>query len=683
MRVQPRQQLLRIWRATARMSFRDGVWTAGGRHEPSSISDAEQLLCVMLPATETLRFRLDNPDETDPDVRAALRVLGDELAIPRQLVHALSAFMRRYADEDGIPTFAGGSYITASDPAQVPSAEQASVDLVESYAASIRLTLATIGFCRAMHGILSRRDLIDETVALEAAASKRLTAAMAGLMRSFAIFVFEVDSDEGRALLRTINQDRRANRRVLAELAEELSEVSAGLRDLSAGSGQEAKLERGRLFQCGWSWGVIAGAPRITWLDETLQRDGVALDAPYLYFTVVALDSITDLFSRRTRLDNLLDDEQQRLARALEIRWDLTQTYWAKIASFGDGTRWPLEDIPWCTIDDVESDYFSLLVTAIAARDLATRRANNDVDLSRLGQILTELANRGRITRRPFAGDPAVKLHQPGVTIPIEFAEEGSGPDLVYQATDFAPLLLKRTIAVAASINNIELRRRLLDLADLIWDHYDERRLDSGPGRDLWDQPGAVFPGIERANDLPTWHHTLRVVESLVLAAEMANTHPLRSRELSRLANDLLAEAEHLFDQEKLRGAVDVRERPAPDAAPYPNLVPSSRDAAEHVGAGNGFGGDPRSGLSYAGNGRPGAGFDRAPDGVDWATEPSGGLARHQDQLSATLKTVSQQLRWAREIIDEQPGTAAATLFEILAMLGGLAAARSDVFGAQ
>ncbi len=56
---------------------------------------------------------------------------------------------------------------------------------------------------------------------------------------------------------------------------------------------------------------------------------------PYLYFTVVALDGIQDLFSERTRILGLLDEEQQRLARALQLRLDLTRQFWAKIATFG------------------------------------------------------------------------------------------------------------------------------------------------------------------------------------------------------------------------------------------------------------------------------------------------------------------------------------------------------------
>ena len=42
---------------------------------------------------------------------------------------------------------------------------------------------------------------------------------------------------------------------------------------------------------------------------------------------------------------------------------------------FGE-ERWPLEDIPWRTTDDVESDYFSLLVTAIAAAIFSQRTSD-------------------------------------------------------------------------------------------------------------------------------------------------------------------------------------------------------------------------------------------------------------------------------------------------------------------
>ena len=89
----------------------------------------------------------------------------------------------------------------------------------------------------------------------------------------------------------------------------------------------------------------------------------VRQQVPFLYFTVNALDGIADLFSARTVILGLLNEEQQRLTAALRLRWELTQRYWATIATFGEA-RWPLEDIPWKTTDGRESDYYSLLVTS-------------------------------------------------------------------------------------------------------------------------------------------------------------------------------------------------------------------------------------------------------------------------------------------------------------------------------
>jgi hypothetical protein len=283
-----------------------------------------------------------------------------------------------------------------------------------------------------------------------------------------------------------------------------------------------------------------------------VQRDGYALDSPYLYFTVVALDAIAELFSERTRRLGLLNDDQQKLASTLRLRFDLVQQYWATIASFGVG-RWPLEDIPWRTIDEKESDYYSLLVTSIAARDLAVRR-DTDADLSRLGRVLIELANRGRITRRAFEGDPAIGLHEPGVAIDLE-GTEAMGPPLTWVASDYAALLLKRVIFVASQINDIEMRGELLALADSVWDHIAERRISDGAGARLWDQPKGVYRPVSRVFEQPSWHHTVRVVESLVFAATMAGSDPLRSEPLALLAKDLVAEAEHLLDRELLEGS--------------------------------------------------------------------------------------------------------------------------------
>jgi hypothetical protein len=561
MRIQPRRQLLQIWRATVASSLGpDGEWLWGGRDGSNSISDAEQLLCLMLPATEIPRFRVDGPDETDNDVLDALRGLGDAVEIPRRLVRAVVEYLKRYTldDEFGTPSFAGGSYaVPKADnhgERAEPTKEQLALDVVEGYASSITLMLCALGFAKVFRTALSRTDLLAEVDELERLANKRLSAAMIGLLRSFSVKVFPVDSESGQVMLQTVNQSGVSRRKVLSALHLALRDTAAGLRDLDIGLAAVDDLENPeRLFECGWSWGPTLDAPPVTFQGEAgTQRDGYASDEPYLYFTVVALDAIADLFSERTRVLGLVSDDQSRLADALRKRWDLTQRYWGTIASLGPG-RWPLEDIPWRTTDGGESDFFSLLVTSIAARNLAAL-PDKDADLIRIGELLTELANRGRVIRRPLATDTAIGMHHPGVAFEL-YGMQAFGPPLDWIAADFAPLLLKRAIRVAQLISDVKLRGHLLRLANGVWRHVEDRRIGNGLYRNLWDQPENVFPAVTGRSDRPSWHHTVRVVESLVLAASLISTFPLRSEPLAAYAEDLLAEAEHLYDQELLAGS--------------------------------------------------------------------------------------------------------------------------------
>ncbi|MDQ7904273.1 SCO2524 family protein [Phytohabitans sp. ZYX-F-186] len=559
MRLQPRQQLLEVWRATVRSSVQDGKWSWGGRGRANSISDAEQLLCLMLPATTVESFGLDEPDATDDEVARALRGLGDPVEIPQRLVRVLTEYMRRYTDDNGTPVFSGDSYFRSSERDREPTHAQTKLDVVDSFAVSVTLALATIGFVRVFRAQLRREDIRVEVDTLEKLASTRLTAAMVGLLRSFTVSVFDADSPLGRALVRTTNQSGLPARHVIDDLRRALRQVAAALREVTIGSGaaQVLDLENPhRLFECGWSWGIVKDAPRID-LDDPAedarpQPDGVAEAAPYLYFTMVALDGIAALFSERTRILGLLTEEQQRLARALQLRWDLTQQYWATIASFGPG-RWPLEDLPWRTTDEVENDHLSLLVSAVTVQDLESRRGS-DAALDRVGQVLEELAARGRVTRRPVARDPAVTLHSPGVSFELVGSGGLGGPRLTWVASDFSPLLLKRMLQVARLVRDTDLRGRLLAQADLVWDHLVKRRLVEGAGRDLWDQPSGAFSEIDPSDDSPSWYYTERVVECLVAAANLLDTSPLRSGSLAGLASELLNEADHLFDRELLSG---------------------------------------------------------------------------------------------------------------------------------
>src|SRR5205814_2404152 len=160
-------------------------------------------------------------------------------------------------------------------------------------------------------------------------ASSRLSAAMVGPLRSFTVSVFDAHSPEGRALCRTATQSGVPERQIIEDLRRALREINARLRDVTIGSGAgiaEDLDNPNRLFECGWSWGIVRKAPAIVTSEQVgEQREGVAQAAPYLYFTVVALAGIAALCSERTRLLGLPNEEETRFAPPLQPRWALTQ----------------------------------------------------------------------------------------------------------------------------------------------------------------------------------------------------------------------------------------------------------------------------------------------------------------------------------------------------------------------
>ncbi|GAA3391241.1 SCO2524 family protein [Cryptosporangium minutisporangium] len=560
MKVQPRQQLLDIWHGVARHSYADGEWRWGFREGRNSVSDAEQLLCLMYPAAEIASFSLERPDHTSDDVLHALARLGSSVEIPRTLVSALLDYMQTYS-HDGTPLFPGGSYFGAEDPGREITEEQRGLDVVEAFASSIQLSLATLAFAKVFRTVITRRDLLEAVNDLESLAGARLSAAMVGLLRSFSVQVFESGSLAAQSLVGMLNQANEPEGRVTEALRESLGEVRAGLRDLSVGSGHSGVDldDPTLLFECGWSWGIVREAPRIDTSEPIgFQPEGLAPNTPYLYFTVSALESIRDLSSERTRLLGLLNEEQQRFANALQLRWDLTQRYWATIATFGAG-RWPIEDVPWRTSDGEESEYFTLLVTSMVAHNFERRRAG-EADLARVTQVLGELASRGRITRRALADDTAViRLHAPGVALALPGSEKLGSSRLTWVVTDYAVVLLGHLAHLARQSRSTELRGEMLELIDSTWEHLHQRRMTKAGGGSLWDDPSAIFPGLPPpVSEKPSWYYTQRVVKALVQLARLAASSPLRSERLTQYAMDLLLEAEHAFDQELLNGSMEA-----------------------------------------------------------------------------------------------------------------------------
>jgi hypothetical protein len=567
MRIQPRRQVLDIWRSVVRSSYRDGCWQWGGRDKSNSISDAEQLLCLLYPATELTNLALDRPDEMAEDVSKALEPLGNTSRIPQRIIQAIAEYVERHTI-DGEPVFGGGSYLrTDGDNGSAPTAPQLAMGMVDSYSLSVSVCLAALGFINVYRPNARKPAMQDTLSELHAALRKRLTSAMIGLLRSFVVNPLPPEDPARAVMLSMVNQTALPEQVMLKDLREALGRVrSRLLEDVRIGVDTEMGLdEEDRLFECGWGWGIVRNAApihiylRAAGLDKPpriADEPGVADPRPYLYSTVVALDGINDLRAQRTRELNLLDDEQRRLNDALQIRWDLTQRYWSTMARFGAAT-WPLEDIPWRTSDGEESDYYTLLVSAVLVQDLENRQATDD-DLNRAVVVFESLAQRGRITRRVTVDDPAVAMHVPGVRMRLGGSAQ-IGPQLYWQVADFAPLLLKRALQAARLSANITARDRLLRIAESTMDHLVKRCIGLGPAAGLWDDPGPVFlPYTEhKPQESPSWYLTERVVEALVAAARTYEEPPLRGSAVLNIAQETLHEAEHLLNQVLLDADAD------------------------------------------------------------------------------------------------------------------------------
>ncbi|MEW1737335.1 SCO2524 family protein, partial [Nocardia beijingensis] len=558
MRIRPRQQLLELWRAVLAHSYRNGTWKWGGRDGANSISDAEQLLCLLYPATEIEAFALDQPNDMSPDVRSALAPFGEETRIGGVLVALVEDYLRRYTGPDGEPVFASGTYLRCGDDSPL-TAQQQAVEVVDSYSMSLSLCIAALrflrGFLRFVSGEvrLEARQLRERIPTVIEQVSARLTAAMAGLIRSFVIHTPEPRTEYGQSIIYMLNQSRTPSDEIIGRLSTQLERlrVQAANEVRLSQTSEIDVADDGRLFECGWSWGIVRSAEPIDLVPGRVSgMRGYAESRPYLYFTAVALDGIIDLSSQRIRELDLLTDEQRTLADALQLRFELTRNYWSRVARFDSG-RWPLEDIPWRTSDGEESEYFSLVVAAVLIQDLVYRESTED--LARTVSVLDQLARRGRITSRFTVGDPAAPLHYPGVRLNLAGSEDvADGAPLIWYVPDFATMLLKRCLEAARLRTDVDTRDRLMALAEAAMDHLDQRVLRDGPAVGLWDDIGRLVGAGEAGPDGPSWFVTERMMECLVIAYSTFEQPPLAPQAMVARAVDLLSEAEHLLNQEEL-----------------------------------------------------------------------------------------------------------------------------------
>ncbi|TQM30946.1 SCO2524 family protein [Nocardia bhagyanarayanae] len=558
MRIQPRQQILNVWEALVATCWDGDDWKWDGQVAANSISDSEQLLCLLYPATEIDTFSLDNPDSMADDVLAALAPIGDSTQIRGFVLWLLEQYVERNTKDSGEPDFAAGSYLRAADGEPTP--EQYRIEVVDAYSMSLTVCMAGLRFLRSYSERTRSEDLKARIKLLSDQLSVRLTAAMTGLVRSFVVNTVRQKSPEGQAILSMLDQSGPGEDAGLVEgVRRALARVRARLRsDVVLGQEESVKAleDESLLFECGWSWGVVRNATEVDFVEARIgDQPGIADPRPYLYFTIVALDGINDLVAPRTGELGLLNEQQHRLAQALRTRWELTQRYWSTVARFGTGS-WPLEDIPWRTSDNEQSDYFSLTVSAVLIQDLVARTATDD-DLTRAVAIFDELAGRGRIIRRPTVDDPAIALHNPGVRLRLRGSEQvDNGSVLQWEVSDFAAVLLKRMLQAARLSNNVAARDKLMELSKAAMDHLHRRVLRVG-AVGLWDDPTRVFGGNGAGTvSEPSWYMTERVIECMVAAEQTYRQSPPNWPELQAVARVMLNTAEHRFDQELLGASV-------------------------------------------------------------------------------------------------------------------------------
>jgi hypothetical protein len=559
--LQPRRQLLDIWRATAAYSMDGGrKWLWGGRREPNSIGDAQQLLCLFQPATELEVLRVELPDDTAEDVLQSLNAFGDSVQIPRMMTLGLEQFLDRYTGPDGSPLFGGGSYFLPIKPEDTLTTEQYDTHVVVSYAASVSLCLAALGFLDVYSNApTTKGQWRNRVLEIKERTSTRLTAALVGLLRGFTINTLETSSLEGRNLISLLNQENLPERRVIDHFNSRMETVRGRLSEARMGVARAEELDNPNLlFEVGWTWGIASDAPKVPLevpgTEIGVQGDGVALSAPYFYYTLLALDAVEQLTNDRTRVLGLLNPQQERLATNLDIRRNLTQLYYSRLGRFDSGVsgRWPIEDLPWRTPDGNESDYWTLLISAVLIQDLRERSLAGTEDIvRRIEPVLAELANRARITRRPLRQDPAISLHFPGLLNTLDGAEL-LGPPMGLRINDFAPLLFKRAVQLASLTNSAAVRDRMLALSGEIWNHLLQRRITDPDAAGLWDDPARIFPDAGERHVKPSWNMTFSVVDALVTTAGTQVTRQTKAPILSEIATAMVSEAEYLLNQQMM-----------------------------------------------------------------------------------------------------------------------------------
>lgn len=592
--IDPTSELLGVWARWMRYSLDADQtvdpgdnyrrWGDAETPERNAVADAEMLECVLLPGTAVESLSLERvlaPSrrvrETLTDARKALSPAGAESGhVARALallLHRLRDYLRAHTDDAGRPTFRADGYVYAMDD-ELPEGGFP-CDFVDAYSLAMSVCVQTLTILRAWSEKDVRDEIsqawrgeglpsldLDELVQLT---EERLTAAMRGLKDSF-VAIPSTDDQWNYVAREPVDLSSNGSH---FPHSEEMNRVRSQVeRYLHTDLGDD------RPWECGFTWGRARNVlPGHGW---------PAMEAPYLYSTVVALDGIRDVASQSVLSSDILKSEQASLAAELSFCAAATVRHWEGLALASQPLTGiaRLEDVPWRTPDYDESEYYTLLVSRILVGDGRSSTLGNSDILDRLVRVAEELAQRGRITRHPVAddvagrvagrterrdvhaSDSALRLHQPGKVLRLDPAAGSDGISVSLRIYDYAPQLLKLAAKLAQATPSEPAQERLRVVIEATWRHIAARQARSIDGSPIPGRAWATWPpqglwnmrglSIERDSHedntrwmgVNSWYMTERVVEALVALVQLRQARPGPAPQSSRLLDELMAELE-------------------------------------------------------------------------------------------------------------------------------------------
>ena len=443
------------------------MWRWGGRDGSNSISDAEQLLCILMPATQVTAFNLDRPDETAEEMIRALRPLGNATEIPRTLIGVL----REYFTSTATTTARRSSPAAPTSPAAAWArrrrSSSSSTSSTRSRCRSRSRSPSSVS-CEVLRSAVRREETARPRSrrwrARRASGSARRWSACCAASPSTS---FDVDTQFGQALIRTVNQANLPQRQVVAQLRRELRQTIASLpRDPD-------RLRPGRATSTAPTGSSSAAGPgassRRRRRSRPTSRSASSPRAPRR-----TRPTSTSRSSRSTRsrtsspsapaILGLLNDEQQRLVPGAAAAVGADPLL---LGDDGDLRRRPAVAAGGHPLAHHRRGRVRLLHPAghlARGEGPGPASAAPTPSWPASACVLTELANRARITRRPFDNDPALDLHSPGVQLDLVGSEELGDTRLTWTVSEFAALLLQRTTVIAGLLNDAEQRGKLLEL---------------------------------------------------------------------------------------------------------------------------------------------------------------------------------------------------------------------------